>query len=225
MIHALVPIVALEQAKRRLQPVLMPHERQALVLAMLEDMLETLCSVREIATVTVITPDEAVSRTARAHGTEVIQESASTGLNAAVTTGVQEAVRRGWRELMIVPGDVPLAPAEEFRALVSASSSPRRAVIVPSCDEQGTNALLLAPPELLMPAFGQSSFQRHMDLARAAGARPTVLRLPGLGRDIDLPEDLAHLWTARKQSARYGFLARLDAPTPADIASPVRESA
>jgi len=225
MIHALVPIAALDEAKCRLHPVLMAHERRALVLAMLEEVLEALCPVSQIATVTVITPDAAVCRLARAHGAETIQEPAATGLNGAVATGVQEAVRRGWRELVIVPGDVPLATAEDFRALVSTSRPLRRAVVVPSCDEQGTNALLLAPPDLFMPAFGRASFTRHMDLAVAAGIRPMALRLPRLGRDIDLPGDLTHLWAARKQSARYGFLARLDGQAPASQTQPARETA
>jgi len=209
MIHALVPIASLEHAKLRLQPVLAPHERRALVLAMLGDVLETLFAVRDIEGVVVVTPDETVCATSLAHGAEVIREPAARGLNAAVTAGIDEASRRGWKELLIIPGDVPLATAQEFGAVVSASLSSRYAVLTPSRDEQGTNAFLLAPPDLLRPAFGQASFERHMHMAQAKGVTPRVVRLHGLGRDIDLPVDLKYLLAKRRGTSRYDFLERL----------------
>jgi 2-phospho-L-lactate guanylyltransferase (CobY/MobA/RfbA family) len=41
--------------------------------------------------------------------------------------------------------------------------------------------------------FGEPSFENHLGGARAAGLEPRILRLRGLGLDVDAPEDLAAL--------------------------------
>ena len=69
-------------------------------------------------------------------------------------------------------------------------------MIVPDRHGAGTNALLIAPPDALEPAFGPGSFARHAALAHAAGARVRVGRLPSLELDVDTPGDLAALRAA-----------------------------
>ena len=66
-------------------------------------------------------------------------------------------------------------------------------VIVPDRHGTGTNALLLSPPTIMAPAFGEGSFARHTALARAAGVSPRVAEVRSLGLDVDTPEDLAAL--------------------------------
>jgi 2-phospho-L-lactate/phosphoenolpyruvate guanylyltransferase len=66
-------------------------------------------------------------------------------------------------------------------------------VIVPDRHGSGTNALLLAPPEVVGPSFGTGSFARHAARATAAGATVKVAELPSLGLDVDTPGDLAAL--------------------------------
>jgi 2-phospho-L-lactate guanylyltransferase len=66
-------------------------------------------------------------------------------------------------------------------------------VIVPDRHGTGTNALLLSPPTILAPAFGEGSFERHNALARAAGVTPRVAQVRSLGLDVDTPDDLAAL--------------------------------
>jgi 2-phospho-L-lactate guanylyltransferase len=41
--------------------------------------------------------------------------------------------------------------------------------------------------------FGEPSFDNHLAAARARGLAPRVLPLPGLGLDVDAPDDLAAL--------------------------------
>jgi 2-phospho-L-lactate guanylyltransferase (CobY/MobA/RfbA family) len=41
--------------------------------------------------------------------------------------------------------------------------------------------------------FGEPSFANHLAAARAAGLSPRVLELPGIGLDVDAPDDLAAL--------------------------------
>ena len=80
-------------------------------------------------------------------------------------------------------------------------------MIVPDRHGTGTNALLLTPPDVMAPAFGEGSFARHAALARARPARrcrsPTCR---SLGLDVDTPDDLAAL--RRALAARPGGAAR-----------------
>jgi 2-phospho-L-lactate guanylyltransferase len=75
------------------------------------------------------------------------------------------------------------------RALVAALGSGPRCVIAPDEQEQGTNALALAPPDPGFFRFGPDSFQAHLEAAKALGAKPHILRRPGLANDLDTPDD------------------------------------
>ena len=50
--------------------------------------------------------------------------------------------------------------------------------------------MLCAPPELVALQFGDDSFVPHLEAARRIGIEPKVVRLAGIGLDIDHPRDL-----------------------------------
>jgi 2-phospho-L-lactate guanylyltransferase len=201
---AIVPVKALADAKRRLAPALAPSERRRLVLTMLEDVLALLADLAGIARVLVVTPDPDVAAAATRHGAGVITEDSHGDLNAAVRRGLAQAQTQGAERALVIPADVPLATHAEIRSILdTAPAGPKpHVVIVPSEDGDGTNALLLAPPEALRPEFGEGSFVRHVAQAVALGLDFRVLRLPGLAADIDQPRDLARLAAIE----RYAFL-------------------
>src|SRR5437016_653864 len=70
-------------------------------------------------------------------------------------------------------------------------------VFVPSRSGLGTNGVALAPPDAMPLTFGEPSFARHLAAARRHGLAPRVLSLPGLGLDVDAPEDLTALLAER----------------------------
>ena len=65
----------------------------------------------------------------------------------------------------------------------------------------GTNCVLCSPPDVLPFAFGHDSFGPHCDAARARGITPRIVPLPGLGLDIDTPDDL-RVFVARPAAGR-----------------------
>jgi len=215
---AIVPVKALDDAKRRLAPALAPPERRRLVLTMLEDVLALLGEIPSIARVLVVTPDPEVAAVTASHGAGIVSEDGPGDLNAAVRRGLAHARNEGAERALVIPADVPLATqAEMLSILASASAGPKpQVVIVPSGDGEGTNAMLLAPPEAMQPEFGEGSFVRHVAQAVALGLDFRVLRLPGLGADIDQPRDLARLAGAE----RYAFLGA--AANPAHRLGPNR---
>jgi 2-phospho-L-lactate guanylyltransferase len=201
---AIVPVKALDGAKRRLASALAPCERRRLVLAMLNDVLALLRAVPSIGRVLVVTPDPEVASLATSHGADIVAEDGHGDLNAAVRRGLAHAGHAGAARALVIPADVPLATrAEIVSILACAPVGPKpQVVIVPSEDGEGTNALLLAPPEAMRPEFGEGSFVRHVAQAVAVGLDFAVLRLPGLAADIDQPPDLARLAACD----RYAFL-------------------
>jgi GNAT superfamily N-acetyltransferase len=63
-------------------------------------------------------------------------------------------------------------------------------VVVPDRHGEGTNALLLCPPDAIEPAFGPGSRERHTASAAAADVAYAVEEVPTLALDIDTGQDL-----------------------------------
>ena len=66
-------------------------------------------------------------------------------------------------------------------------------VIAPADARGGTNALLLAPPQVIDPHFGSASFEAHLRAAAEADASVQIVDDPLLGFDLDTPDDLERL--------------------------------
>ncbi|MCI0546020.1 MAG: 2-phospho-L-lactate guanylyltransferase [Candidatus Rokubacteria bacterium] len=187
---AAVPVKDLVHAKQRLAAFLAPAERPPLVRAMLEDVLDALAAAPSVDEVWVVTRDDAVQSLARARGMTCLTEPDNRGHTAAVALAQAEARQRGIGRFLTLPGDVPCVTAAEIERLVDVATPPRAVAFAPSLSGLGTNGAALAPPDVLTLRFGEPSFANHLEAARRRGLSPAVIRLPGLGLDIDTPEDL-----------------------------------
>ena len=176
MIVAAVPVKDVTNAKQRLMRVLDGPERRELARAMLIDVLRAFGGAG-VDRVWVVTREPEVAAIARSLGAEPLAEAENRGHTAAVATAQAEAARVGARAFLTIPGDVPCVSGAEIRALVAALTGPPAAVFVPS----------------MRLRFGEPSFENHLTAARALRLTPTVIRLRGLGLDVDAPEDLLAL--------------------------------
>jgi 2-phospho-L-lactate/phosphoenolpyruvate guanylyltransferase len=212
-----VPVKDLTHAKQRLMSVLSADERGELARAMLGDVLRALAAAG-LERVWVVTRDPAAAAIARALGAEPVAEAENRGHTAAVALAQAEAARRGAHVFLTVPGDVPCVTADEMRQIVDGvrEGTP---VFVPSRSGLGTNGVALAPPDAMALTFGEPSFARHLEAACQRGLVPRVLTLPGLGLDVDAPEDLAALLAepgateTRRLVARWRERARVASGT------------
>jgi 2-phospho-L-lactate guanylyltransferase len=204
---AVVPVKDLARAKQRLAALLPPIERRALVLLMLEDVLQTLRRVPALSGIMVVTREEEVAGRAAQFGAEVLQEPANDGYTSAVDRAARELARRGEPAMLSIPGDVPGAMPEEIERLLAASPAAPSVVLAPSRDERGTNAALVCPPDAFDLRFGEPSFQAHVARAREAGLAIEVLRLRGLALDLDSPEDLEMFLGEPTPTASYYYLS------------------
>jgi 2-phospho-L-lactate guanylyltransferase len=124
------------------------------------------------------------------YGAQISEEHATEGHTAAVMGAARGLATRG-EAMLAIPGDVPLVTATEIERVIAAHRRGHRFVIVPARDEFGSNSILAAPADVVPLRFGDNSFFPHLAAARACGIEPVVLPLPGIGLDIDTPEDLA----------------------------------
>jgi 2-phospho-L-lactate guanylyltransferase len=191
-IFAVVPVKDTREAKQRLAAAVPPQLRQELALAMFEDVLSALAAAPELAGIKIVTIDPEAAAVAARYGAECWSDGALDGHTGAVTAAGRRLAAAGAAGMLTVPGDVPLVTAAEIDRLIAAHRPAPSFTIAPAHDEQGSNAILMSPPDAVPLRFGDNSYFPHLAAARACGIEPCIVRLPGIAFDIDNPDDLAH---------------------------------
>jgi 2-phospho-L-lactate/phosphoenolpyruvate guanylyltransferase len=179
-------------AKQRLDAALEPQARESLAAAMLGDVLAAVERSSSLERVIVVSDEPGVRGVVRAPGVELLGDPSDADHSRAAARGIEEALGHDADAVALLPGDCPLLDPDELDAALS-RVVPKRVGIVPDRHGTGTNALLLAPPDAIEPAFGEDSRARHERLARAAGEKVAIERLDSLALDVDTPDDLAAL--------------------------------
>jgi len=182
-------------AKQRLAGGIDDERRAEVVAAMLGDVLEAIGEARSIERTIVVTSEPTAAELAAAAGTEVLPDPDEGGHSGAALAGIARALELGAGCVVLLPGDCPLLDPRELERLLT--GMPERFVaVVPDRHGAGTNALALAPPDAIRPAFGEGSCARHIAAAREAGTPYAVEELPSLGLDLDTPADVVALTRA-----------------------------
>jgi 2-phospho-L-lactate guanylyltransferase len=189
-VWAVVPVKELAGAKQRLSSCLSPDERRTLATTMLEDVLDAVSAVPELAGVLVVTVDPAATSLASRYGARIVTEGAREGHTGAVTAAARLLVREGRAGMMTMPGDIPRLSSAEITATLAAHRAAPAFTIVPAHDDRGSNTVICSPPDAVPLRFGEDSFYPHLDAARGRGIDPLVVRQAGIGMDIDHPVDL-----------------------------------
>jgi 2-phospho-L-lactate/phosphoenolpyruvate guanylyltransferase len=202
---AILPIKSFTEAKQRLSNGLTASWRRALAEAMFSDVLVALKRTHSLTEIIVVTADHGARQIAGGYGATVIDDK-DQGHNVAAGNGVNQALKSGAERALMIPGDCPLLDPEQLGELIERPASERSVLVVPDRHGTGTNALLLTPPDVFIPAFGPGSRRRHVDNARAADAVAEVVEIPSLALDVDTPEDLTAVQSAL--ASTHGGAAR-----------------
>jgi 2-phospho-L-lactate/phosphoenolpyruvate guanylyltransferase len=188
---AIVPVKGLPVANGRLDGILTPEERKQLAEALFLDLIVKLPRSRHIDDILIVTADESIARQARWFGPQVLVQEEDAGHSEAAAAGARAAMADGSGRVVMLPVDCPMLDIDELDAHVG--RSPRTALIVPDHHGTGTNALVLTPPDVFLPAFGPDSCARHVSRARAAGISFALDVLESMAIDLDTPEDFTLL--------------------------------
>jgi 2-phospho-L-lactate guanylyltransferase len=211
---AILPVKRFGVAKVRLGDELSGGTRRALAEAMVTDVLMALRRTKAVAEVQVVTSEPAAEAIGRGYGANVLFDGEEAGQSAATLIGIAHAIEEGATRVLLVPGDCPALDPAEVEELLDRPATGRSVVIVPDRHGTGTNALLLTPPDVIVPQFGPDSRAKHEQAAAAAKVPCTVEEVPTLSIDVDTAEDLAALRIAlanRRGGAAHtrGMLSRI----------------
>jgi 2-phospho-L-lactate/phosphoenolpyruvate guanylyltransferase len=189
---AILPVKRFGAAKQRLAAGIDDGRRALVVAAMLEDVLEAIGGARSIERTIVVTGEPAAAELALAAGAEVVADPGEGGHSGAALAGIARAEELGADCVVLLPGDCPLLDPRELERLLTGVPG-EYVTVVPDRHGTGTNALVLSPPSVIAPAFGEGSCARHVAAARDAGVPHSVEELPSLGLDLDTPADVIAL--------------------------------
>jgi 2-phospho-L-lactate guanylyltransferase len=190
-IWAIVPVKPLRRGKSRLADTLNEDERAELNSQLLQHTLETLQETPKIEGTLVISRDPKVLAIANEFDARTILEDGSADLNTALQRATAVAQIYTTNGVLILPADLPLISKEDIMRLIAIWEEHKRVVvIVPDRHKNGTNALLVSPSGMIEYDYGENSFEKHCNNARAAGAHLEICELPSIELDLDLPEDL-----------------------------------
>ena len=205
----IVPVKRFSCANERLRGVLSPPQREQLARVMLGDVLANVSGARRADAVFLVTAEAEAMSMGRRMGMEIIAERTQSGESSSVDFAMKKCAEMGARAVLVIPGDIPLASAREFDAVMEKDDGRSRVVIVPSRDGTGTNGLMMSPCGVIRPSFGEGSFSRHKAMAADAGISFSSLTLPGMGLDIDGPQDIETFMGGGGESATRAYLTGL----------------
>jgi 2-phospho-L-lactate/phosphoenolpyruvate guanylyltransferase len=209
-VTALIPVKGFRNAKQRLSAFLGSAEREALAETMFRDVLSQVLRARGLEETVVVTGDDKVAAIAGSLGARVILENAETGETAAVDFARTNLKDGGGEAVMIIPGDLPLVRSGDIESVLAQIPDGQIApfaLLVPSHDRLGTNALLLAPPDIIKLRFGYDSFRYHISQVAAQGLPVRCFENERIALDIDEPKDLEkYLAISRDGSATFKTL-------------------
>lgn len=173
---AIVPLRGRGERKTRLAGRLNEAQRRRLSHELFEHVVNVLraCStIAEVALLSDVRPD---------HWQGSFFLDRGCGLNAALDSLVRTIPPT---PIVVILADLPLLANDDIAALLLEAEG--GCAIAPDRAGSGTNAIALCDPSGFHFQFGPDSFARHLQLA---GDRAQVVARPGLGLDIDMPEDL-----------------------------------
>jgi len=188
-ICVILPVKPLARAKSRLARALKAPTRAALVRSIFSRTLDVIAQVDRIDGVIVVSRDLTILELARQRNAITLMESDS-GLNPAITQAAHWAQAHRARAVIVIPVDLPLITPADLEALIDRAVEKRCIVIAPDRHEDGTNLLLVRPPDAIHFAYGASSFNAHRARASERGLSVHEYRSPTAAFDIDVPDDL-----------------------------------
>jgi 2-phospho-L-lactate guanylyltransferase len=189
----ILPVKPFDDAKERLATGLAAEQRKLIAEAMVRDVIAALSRAKEIDGIVVVSAEPKLAQIAGDQVDAIIADE-RTGHSDAAKAGVAWAIAHDFDRVVMIPGDCPLLDADELDALIMRTRADEiEFTVIPDRMGTGTNALVIAPPDAVEPAFGPGSRQRHIAMGLAASRRTAEHEIASLALDLDTAEDLMEL--------------------------------
>ncbi|HTF37319.1 MAG TPA: 2-phospho-L-lactate guanylyltransferase [Blastocatellia bacterium] len=186
----LIPVKDPTHAKTRLAELLLEEERRRLAWAMFEDVTRAIVNARAPDRVVMVTSFTPAIERARSLGWDVLIEESQTSESASVDWASRILSERGFDTVMRLPADLPVVRAEDIDELLSIELDSPGALLVPSREGTGTNAIIRTPPALFPSRFGPNSLALHKQEAARIAVECVIVNNARIALDIDEPADV-----------------------------------
>jgi 2-phospho-L-lactate guanylyltransferase len=206
----LIPIKEPNRAKTRLANLLTLEERQRLVWAMFEDVCLSIAASKKAEHIFIVTNFQKATERAHNFGWQVLLEEAQESESASVDWASHLLRKQGFDAVMRLPADLPLVQAEDIDELLSIELKPPKALLVPSSEGTGTNAIIRAPADLFPSRFGPNSLALHKEEAARTGVECLIVYNERIALDIDEPQDLRTFFASGKRTETFRLLEELN---------------
>ena len=184
---AIIPMKPLVDSKTRLSRKFTAEERGNLALGMMRRVISAL-SGASMDRFWVVGGDRRVRDLTRNAG-GMWMEELGRGLNDTVAKAFEQAFERD-SSAMYLASDLPFLKPGDIHSLVQASRGRNNVSLAPARRDGGTNAILVPPRIPFRPELGPRSFIKHLSQAAKLGVSVAICDSPGLGFDLDTPDDL-----------------------------------
>ncbi|MBI3652506.1 MAG: 2-phospho-L-lactate guanylyltransferase [Acidobacteria bacterium] len=202
----LIPIKEPARAKTRLAKLLTLEERRQLVWAMFEDVCQAVAASSKAAEVFLVTNFQQAAAYARLYGWQVLLEDEQESESASVDWASRRLHERGFDAVMRLPADLPLVQAEDLDALLAIELNQPAALLVPSLEGSGTNAIIRTPADLFPSRFGPDSLRLHKEEALRVEVECLIIHNPRIALDIDEPQDLQRFLSVGHKTQTFRLL-------------------
>jgi 2-phospho-L-lactate/phosphoenolpyruvate guanylyltransferase len=202
----LIPLKDPSNAKTRLAGLLNGDERRRLAWAMFEDVTLEVAGAETPDAFFVVSSYQPAIDYAREMKWQVLVEETQVSESASVDWASSILEDRGFDAVMRLPADIPLVQAADIDGLFSLVIPTPGAVLVPSREGTGTNAIIRRPASLFPSRFGPNSLALHRQEAARVGVRSELVENARIALDIDEPADVDLLLEAGGGSRTLGVL-------------------
>src|SRR4030095_72192 len=202
----LIPVKDPTHAKTRLAGLLSEDERRRLAWSMFEDVSRAVVNARKPERVVIVTSFGPAVEHARKLGWGIPFEKTQASASASIDWASRVLSDQGCESVMRLPADLPLVTPEDIDALLSVEFGSPGALLVPSRDGTGTNAIIRTPRDLFPSRFGPNSLALHKQEAAQVGVACLIIENDRIALDIDEPDDVEVLLECGRDTRAFDVI-------------------
>lgn len=189
-LNIVLPIKDPGKAKERLSNLLTRQERRELSLALAEEVVEIVTELSRDPHVLVVTDSEFVGSLMKGKKATVLMEEEALGETRAIERATEWSIENKFRSQLVIPGDLAELNSRELELLLKEPRPYPSLILCPATGDDGTNAVLSTPPDVVRHRYGSKSFDEFKKKAAEKDILCNVLRLESLVLDLDTGDDL-----------------------------------
>ena len=183
----IIPVKTFQRSKTRLQ--LSEEKTKELCKLFLQEVIETVSRSKLIDKIIVVTNEEQISEIIEKYDCKKIIDKDEISVNNAVGLAEEYLLENEFTHSIVLPLDVPFFYSEDLERLLNFSSK-KSVVVVPSRHFDGTNALVRAPVNSMIPRYDEGSYSFQIKSAKNNNVKISLGLIYRLMLDIDSKEDL-----------------------------------